>query len=80
MKIRFCFLEAKRRREGVTLADEAMEIVFEAVEINGHEVGPSMSRLLKKAASGVPAGLRGSTYSPEYASLLSLLRPCGLSF
>jgi len=32
--------------------------------------------MLNRAASCVLAAVRGSTYAPEYASRLSLLRPC----
>ena len=80
VQIGFYFLKADRRREGMTLADEVMQVVIEMVAISGHEVGPSISRLLKKAASGVLAALRGSTYCREYASPLRLLRPCWTAF
>jgi hypothetical protein len=38
------------------------------------------SRMRKKAASGVLASLRGSTYGPEYDSPLRSLRPCWTAF
>jgi hypothetical protein len=41
VQIGFCFLEAKRRRDGMALTDEAMQIIFEVVTINWQEVGPS---------------------------------------
>jgi len=37
-------------------------------------------RMRKKAASGVLASLRGSTYGSEYDSPLRSLRPCWTAF
>jgi hypothetical protein len=36
VQIGFCFLEANRRRDGMALADEVMQVVFELITINGH--------------------------------------------
>ncbi len=43
VEIGFCVLEAKRGREGMALADEAMQVFFEEVAINEHVVGRQLA-------------------------------------
>lgn len=56
VEIGFCFLEANRRREWMTLAYEAMQVVVELIVINGHVVRPHAEKLIHNFGPDALAG------------------------